>query len=250
MSEQVAVITGGAQGIGKAIAHRFLLDGFAVVIADVDEEAGLETATEYAALGAIRFVRTNVASEPDVQRLVAETLAVFKGVNVLINNAAISCNRPVTELGLADWERVLGVNLTGPYLCAKYFAPALRLSHGSIINIGSTRAMMSEPNTEAYSASKGGIMALTHALAASLAPEVRVNCISPGWIETGAWAKSSKRSTPVHSEADKNQHWVGRVGQPEDIASFAAYLASDKGGFITGTNMVVDGGMTHKMIYV
>lgn len=246
----IAVITGGAQGIGKAMARRFLLDGYGVVIADTDQEAGHETAAEYAALGPIRYLPANVASETEVIRLVTGTLAAFNGVNVLINNAAITCNRPVEGLSLADWERVIGVNLTGPFLCAKHFAPALRRSHGSIINIASTRALMSEPGTEAYSATKGGLVALTHALAASLAPDIRVNSISPGWIETGAWHKASTRTTPVHSEADQAQHWAGRVGQPEDIASLAAYLASDASGFITGTNMVADGGMTHKMIYV
>ena len=246
---RTVVITGGAQGIGKAMARRFLAEGFAVVIADEDEEAGCETAEAYASFGTIRFIPTNVASEKDVIRLVAETMLAFGGIEVLINNAAISCNQPVAELSLADWERVIGVNLTGPFLCAKHFASALRQSHGSIINIASTRALMSEPNTEAYSASKGGMVALTHALAASLAPDVRVNCISPGWIETGAWAKAGVRTTPVHSAADKSQHWVGRVGQPEDIASLSVYLASDASGFITGSNMVVDGGMTHKMIY-
>jgi len=250
MNTRIAVITGGAQGIGKAMAHRFLSDGFAVVIADVDDEAGYETETEYSKLGTIRFISANVASEPDVLRLVAETVSAFKGINVLINNAGIGFNRPVTELSLADWNRVIGVNLTGLFLCAKYFTPSLRSSHGSIINIASTRALMSEPDTEAYSASKGGIVAMTHALAASLAPDVRVNCISPGWIEIGAWHKAKERSTPLHSDADKNQHWVGRVGKPEDIANLAAYLASDQSGFITGANMVVDGGMTHKMIYV
>lgn len=250
MNKRVVVITGGAQGIGKAMAQRFLLDGFAVTIADTDEEASRETVAEYAALGPLRYVPVNVASETDVIRLVAETVAGFGGIDVLINNAAISCNRPCETLALADWERVVGVNLTGPFLCARHCAPFLRLRQGAIINIASTRALMSEPDTEAYSASKGGIVALTHALAASLAPAVRVNCISPGWIETGSWNKARTRTTPVHSEADKNQHWVGRVGQPEDIARLAAYLASDQSGFITGTNMVVDGGMTHKMIYV
>lgn len=250
MNIPVAVITGGAQGIGKAIAQRFLLDGFGVVIADVDEEAGHETVTEYAGLGAIRFCRANVGLEADVKRIVEEALAAFSGVDVLVHNAGIGCNRPVEELTLVDWERIIGVNLTGAFLCAKYFAPCLRVRHGSIINIASTRALMSEPHTEAYSASKGGIVALTHALAASLSPDIRVNCVSPGWIETAAWAKSKSRRVPEHSEADKAQHWAGRVGQPEDIASLVAYLASDKSGFITGSNMVVDGGMTHKMIYV
>lgn len=250
MNNPVVVVTGGAQGIGKAIAHRFLLDGFSVVIADVDEEAGRETVSEYAALGAIRFIQADVGLEKDVQQLLANALAVFNRVDILVHNAGIGCNRPVEALSLSDWERVIRVNLTGAFLCAKYFAPSLRVRHGSIINIASTRALMSEPNTEAYSASKGGIVTLTHALAASLAPDIRVNCISPGWIETGAWAKSSQRQVQQHSDGDKAQHWVGRVGRPEDIANLAVYLASDKSGFITGTNMVVDGGMTHKMIYV
>jgi NAD(P)-dependent dehydrogenase (short-subunit alcohol dehydrogenase family) len=249
MKSQVAVVTGGAQGIGKAMVRQFLRDGYGVVIADADEEAGRETAAEYAALGPLRFIRTDVASEPDVERLAADTLAAFSGVTVLVNNAAIACNRPIGEVSLADWNRVLGVNLTGPWLCAKHFAPALRLARGTIINIASTRAMMSEPNTEAYSASKGGIVALTHALAASLAPDIRVNCISPGWIETESWRKSSARTTPTLTTADHQQHWVGRVGHPDDIAQLAAHLASDKGGFITGSNFVVDGGMTRKMLY-
>lgn len=251
MSKRVMVVTGGAQGIGKAVAHRFLLDDCAVVIADIDGTAGTETAAEYAAFGPIHFVRANVADEADVERLVAETQGVFPGgIHGLINNAAIACNRPLGELGLDDWNRVVGVNLTGPFLCAKHFAPSLRRNRGVIINIASTRALMSEPNTEAYSATKGGVVALTHALAASLAPEVRVNCISPGWIETGEWQKAESRRQPVHSPADQAQHWVGRVGQPDDIAHLAVYLAGDKSGFVSGANMVVDGGMTRKMIYV
>jgi NAD(P)-dependent dehydrogenase (short-subunit alcohol dehydrogenase family) len=123
---------------------------------------------------------------------------------------------------------------------AKYAAPFLRQAKGAIVNIASTRAMMSEPDSEAYAASKGGVVALTHALAVSLGPDVRVNCISPGWIETRKDAK--------HSDADRAQHPAGRVGVPQDIAELAAYLIS--AGFVTGQNVVVDGGMTKKMIYV
>jgi NAD(P)-dependent dehydrogenase (short-subunit alcohol dehydrogenase family) len=249
MNIRVAVITGGAQGIGKAMVRQFLHEGYAVVMVDHDEEAGTETALEYTALGSLRFIPADVASEQEVAKLAADTTATFGGVNVLVNNAAIACNRPIGDLSLADWNRVLGVNLTGPWLCAKHFASSLRRNRGTIINIASTRALMSEPNTEAYSASKGGIVALTHALAASLAPEVRVNCISPGWIETESWRKTSVRSAPTLTAADHQQHWAGRVGQPEDIAQMALHLASDKSGFITGANIVVDGGMTRKMIY-
>jgi len=250
MDKPVAVITGGAQGIGKAIARRFLVDGYAVVITDSDAGAGAETAGAYAGLGPIRFMEGDVACEEHVRRLAADAVAAYGGINVLVNNAAISRNAGLTDLSLADWNRVLAVNLTGPWLCAKHLSPWLRKRKGTIINIASTRAFMSEPGTEAYSASKGGLVALTHALAASLAPEVRVNCISPGWIETADWKKQSARQEPVLSEGDHGQHWAGRVGEPDDIAGLAAFLASGQGGFITGSNVMVDGGMTRKMIYI
>ncbi|MEI8122630.1 MAG: glucose 1-dehydrogenase [bacterium] len=249
MNKRVVVITGGAQGIGKAMARRFLEDGFAVVIIDTDSEAGAETLEDYQSLGTFRFIQGDVAREEEVIRFTAGTVSEFGGIDVLVNNAAISRNGSLADLALAEWNRVLGVNLTGPFLCAKHMAPYLRQRRGAIINIASTRAFMSEPDTEAYSASKGGIVALTHALAASLAPEVRVNCISPGWIETGSWRKKSARKNPALTEADHRQHWAGRVGEPHDIAGLAAYLASDQGGFITGSNFFVDGGMTRKMIY-
>lgn len=244
-----AVITGGAQGIGKAIARRFLAGGMPVVIADNDAEAGRETVAELRAAGSITFVRADIAKESDVRRLLKTALRKHGGIRVLVNNAAISRGGPPERLTLAGWNRVLAVNLTGPFLCARHMAGALRASGGAIVNIASTRALMSEPHTEAYSASKGGLVALTHALAASLAPHVRVNCISPGWIETGSSRKKSRRAIPALSAADHAQHWAGRVGRPEDIADLAAYLASPSAGFITGANYVVDGGMTRKMIY-
>jgi len=121
---------------------------------------------------------------------------------------------------------------------------------GAIINIASTRALMSEPDTESYSASKGGLAALTHALAISFGPEVRVNCISPGWIDVSAWQKHNRRRPEALSEADHEQHPAGRVGRVEDVAAMAVFLASEESGFITCQNFVVDGGMTKKMIYV
>jgi NAD(P)-dependent dehydrogenase (short-subunit alcohol dehydrogenase family) len=177
-------------------------------------------------------------------------LKIFHRLDVLINNAAISINKPVSKLSLNEWNRVIAVNLTGTFLCAKYAAPHLKKEHGVILNIASTRAFMSEPDTEAYSASKGGIIALTHALAVSLGPEVRVNCISPGWIEVREWRKKSQRNKPDLSALDHSQHPAGRVGEPEDIASLAEFLISDEAGFISGANFIADGGMTRKMIYV
>ena len=251
MSEgRCAVITGGAQGIGKATARRLLDEGWSVAIADIDEEAGRETAEEYRNLGRLLFVPTDVADEAQVQQMTAETAARFGGIDLLVNNAYTSANGPLAELPLDAWNRVLAVNLTGAYLCAKYAIPHLRARRGCIVNIASTRALMSQPDTEAYSATKGGLLALTHALAMSLGPEVRVNCISPGWIETCAWKKARLRHTPEHSDADAQQHLVGRVGVPDDIAAAVLFLASVDAEFITGQNFVIDGGMTKKMIYV
>lgn len=247
---KVAIITGGAQGIGKCLVQGLLTRGAKVVIADSDAVAGAETAGEYAALGELRFVATEVAREAGVAALIAATLGEFGRLDLLVNNAAIGKNAPPAELSLADWDRVLAVNLTGPFLCAKHAAAALRASRGTIINIASTRAFMSEPNTEAYAASKGGVVALTHALAASLGPEVRVNAIAPGWIETRDWQRADRRQPVAHSDADRAQHPVGRVGTPADILAALLWLAGPDAGFVTGTCITVDGGMTHKMIYV
>ena len=249
-STAAAIITGGAQGIGKAIARRFLADGIPVVIADRDAEAGRETAKELRTLGRVAFVHCDVSRENDVRRLCRTSLKAFSGIRILVNNAAIGRGSPVDRLLLKDWNRVLAVNLTAPFLCAKHLSPSLKAAKGVILNIASTRALMSERDTEAYTASKGGLVALTHALAASLAPDVRVNCISPGWIETESSRKKSARRIPELSRADHDQHWAGRVGRPEDIADLAAFLVSPAAGFITGANYVVDGGMTRKMIYV
>lgn len=250
MERNVVIVTGGAQGIGRAVARRFFDKGWAAVIADCDEEAGREAAGELGAADRVRFVRTDVAEEPEVQRLVQVTLEAFGRLDVLVNNAGIMGGGPLEELSLRDWNRVLGVNLTGPLLCAKHAAPHLRKAKGAIVNISSTRALMSEPNTEAYSASKGGIVALTHALAVSLAPDVRVNCVSPGWIETRPWKKAAARQEAVLTAEDHRQHPAGRVGQPEDVAALVEFLASRESGFTTGANIVIDGGMTRKMIYV
>ncbi len=250
LNGKIAVITGGAQGIGKAIAKMFLEKGCMTVIADVDREAGEETADEYGRLGRTDFIPADVSCEGEVKELIAMTISRFARLDILVNNAGISMNRTLENLSLEDWNRVIGVNLTGPFLCAKHAAPRLRERNGSIVNIASTRAFMSEPATEAYSASKGGIVALTHSLALSLGPDVRVNCISPGWIDVRGWRKPGSRDDTEPSETDHRQHPAGRVGKPEDIASLAAFLVSQDASFITGANFIVDGGMTRKMIYV
>jgi NAD(P)-dependent dehydrogenase (short-subunit alcohol dehydrogenase family) len=249
-NRKVALVTGGAQGIGKAIVQRFLRDGMRVAMLDADAEAGREAQTSLRALGEVVFMHADVADEDQVLAAVERAVNGFGGLDVLVNNAGIARNKPITELTLAEWNRVLGVNLGGAFLCAKHAAAALRARRGAIVNIASTRALMSEADTEAYSASKGGLVALTHALAVSLGPEVRVNCVSPGWIDVSAWKKSRLAGQAALSDADHKQHPAGRVGAPEDIAALVAWLASDEAGFVTGANYVVDGGMTRKMIYV
>jgi NAD(P)-dependent dehydrogenase (short-subunit alcohol dehydrogenase family) len=249
LTGKVALVTGGGQGIGKAIALAFLERGMRVVIAEADEDAGAETEREYKEKGEIAFVATDVTREADVRRALDQAEARFGGLDALVNNAGINVVKPLAELTLDEWRRVIDTNLTGYMLFAKHAAPALKARNGAIVNIASTRALMSEPNIESYAASKGGIVALTHALAASLGPDVRVNCISPGWIDVSSWKKSTKRKPAQLRPEDHAQHPAGRVGRPEDIAGLAAYLIGPESGFITGANFVVDGGMTRKMIY-
>jgi NAD(P)-dependent dehydrogenase (short-subunit alcohol dehydrogenase family) len=237
-TKKVAVVTGGAQGIGRATAVYLQEKKYQVVIADVEAFDHPE----------LRFVKADASSETDVQRLIQETVETYGRIDALVNNVGIGINKPISELSLGEWNRVLAVNLSSIFLCTKYAETYLRQAKGAIVNIASTRDLMSEANTEAYSASKGGVVALTHALAVSLASDVRVNCVSPGWIETGEWQNEPREVK--HSEADKAQHLVGRVGEPNDIAAMVYYLLSEESGFITGQNFVIDGGMTKKMIYV
>jgi NAD(P)-dependent dehydrogenase (short-subunit alcohol dehydrogenase family) len=249
---RVALVTGGGQGIGKCVVKHLLNLGMAVAIADIDAEAGNEAEESFKHLGPVRFCETDVSDEASVERAVHLTIEHFCRLDALVNNAGIAHpgNAPVHELLFEDWNRVIAINLTGMFLCAKHSVPFLRRVKGAIVNIASTRAIQSEPNTEAYSAAKGGVLAFTHALAMSLGPDIRVNCISPGWIDVSEWKKSRFAKEPRFTEQDHTQHPAGRVGKPEDIAALVAFLISGEAGFITGQNFIVDGGMTKKMIYV
>jgi NAD(P)-dependent dehydrogenase (short-subunit alcohol dehydrogenase family) len=246
---KVYVVTGGGSGIGRAIAKRLVDEGARVCIVDRDAHAGRDAAAEYGAH--VRFERADVGREADVRRAVAAAVRWGGRLDGVVNNAGIAnpAAGPPEKLSLAVWERFLATNLTGPFLVGKHAIPHLRKAKGAIVNLGSTRAVQSEPDTIAYSATKGGIAALTHALALSLGPEIRVNCIEPGWIATSSFAPRDRRRAPKLRAIDHAQHPAGRVGTPEDIASLCAWLLSSEAGFVTGAVYVSDGGMTRKMIY-
>jgi NAD(P)-dependent dehydrogenase (short-subunit alcohol dehydrogenase family) len=248
MSKNI-IVTGGAQGIGKIISMQLLGKGFSVSVFDIDEEALSEFHLEINS-EQIEFFQTDVSDENSVNKSIKQAAERFGNISGLINNAAIQIDKPVSELSFEDWNRVIGTNLTGAFLCSKHCSSFLKKSKGNIINISSTRAFQSEANTEAYSASKGGILALTHSLAVSLGPEIKVNCISPGWIDVSGIKKKSKASQIELSKADHLQHPAGRVGKPEDIANMVLFLLIPENDFITGQNFIVDGGMTRKMIYI
>jgi NAD(P)-dependent dehydrogenase (short-subunit alcohol dehydrogenase family) len=251
LHDRVVLITGGAQGIGRGIAQAVLAAGGRVLIGDLDKQAGRACLAEWAVGERADFVTVDVAREASVTRFVASALKKFGRIDGLVNNAGIADPHtgPLDQLSLAEWRRRLATNLDGAFLCAKHALPALRLAQGAIVNIASSRALQSEPHTEAYAASKGALLALTHALAISEGPAVRVNCISPGWIATEAWRKPATRKVPKLSAADHAQHPVGRVGVPPDIGALAVFLLSEQSGFISGENIVADGGMLRKMQY-
>ncbi len=231
MTGRVALVTGGARGIGAGIAARLAADGMAVVIADLE-------APESAGDG--RFVRCDVSDEAAVTALVAGIAAREGRLDALVCNAGVMVRKKLAALTLADWSRVIATNLTSTYLLVRAAEPLLRAAKGAVVTIASTRAHMSEPDTESYAASKGGLLALTHALAISLGPDVRVNCISPGWIDV-----AGEELRPE----DHAQHPAGRVGRAEDVAAVASFLLGPASSFVTGAEFMVDGGMTREMIY-
>ena len=222
-SGKVAVVTGGAGGIGKCIAEQFAKAGATVCVIDILEN-------DY-------FVG-DLADKATLERFSEKVIGDFGRVDFIVNNAKPK-TVGITNGSYEDFEYAQRVGVIAPFYLAKLFAPYLR-DDASIVNISSSRDRMSQPETESYTAAKGGIAALTHALAVSLAGKARVNSVSPGWIDT---------DYTVYSGSDATQHPVGRVGNPLDISNMVLYLCSDMAGFITGENICIDGGMTKEMIY-
>ena len=221
--DKVAVVTGGAQGIGRCIAEEFRKVGAKVCV--IDKQAG------------DHFVG-DISDKEVLERFVQMVVAEHGSVDFLINNA-LPLMKGIDTCSYEEFQYAMSVGVTAPFYLAKLFAPYFA-EGAAIVNISSSRDRMSQPQTESYTAAKGGIAALTHALAVSFAGKVRVNSISPGWIDT---------NYTVYEGPDALQHPAGRVGNPLDIANMVLFLCSDKAGFITGENICIDGGMTRQMIY-
>lgn len=250
-ANKVAIVTGAGQGIGKAIAQAFSHHEVHVIIAEKDEEAGREAQQWISEKGGeATFIPCDVASEDSVRNMIEQVAGQLGRIDFLVNNAGVSRFKPMQELSVEEFDEVININLRSAFMCSKYAAPHLqKTGKGAIVNIASTRALMSEAGSEAYAASKGGMLSLTHAMAVSLGPAIRVNAISPGWIEVRDWKKASERQAVEHRDIDRQQHPAGRVGTPEDVGRTAVFLCSGESTFMTGQNIVVDGGMTAKMIY-
>lgn len=224
------IITGASNGIGKAIA-KALQKKYHVINIDIVENK----------MDGVDFYKCDLSNKEQLLKTIEKIKTNIDSLYALINNAAIFSSKILEKQTFEEWENIINTNLTAPYILSKEFASFLKISQGHIINISSTRALMSEEGTEAYSASKGGISSLTHALAMSLSPEIKVNSITPGWINTNEEYLPTKN--------DNLQHPSGRVGTPDDIVDVVKFLLKNR-GFITGSDFVVDGGMTKKMIYV
>lgn len=237
-------VTGGAAGIGRTIVRMFREAGHRVAFCDRDMEKGRETALHTGALFLLVDVRDKEALEGALRQVIGE----WGDIDILINNVGVSRFSPITETSVEAFDEVLAINLRPVFVTARTLAlhrqsQAEPNPFGRIVNICSTRYLMSEPDSEAYAASKGGIHSLTHALMLSLAPfHITVNAISPGWIETGDYGLLRRE--------DHAQHPSGRVGKPEDIARMCLFLCQEENDFLNGENIAIDGGMTKKMIYV
>lgn len=244
---KVCVVTGGANGIGLCIVNEFAKKGAKVAFIDLDKEAGEKALSNIKENGAEGlFFCGDVAEKAVLESFVNEVIKTYGRIDYLINNACLSRKGILSGCDYDDFNYVLNVGVTAPYMLSKLFLNYFN-DGGAIVNISSTRAFMSQADTESYTAAKGGISALTHALAISLAGKVRVNSISPGWIDVSA--NFDVTYEDKHSIADKKQHPVHRVGRPLDIARTVMFLCDENNGFITGENITVDGGMTKQMIY-
>ncbi|WP_456077487.1 SDR family oxidoreductase [Kamptonema formosum] len=240
---KVALVTGGSSGIGKAIAFAFASAGANIVIAGRRVAEGEQTVHEICERGGEAiFVKTDVSQEADVKALVDKTVEVYGRLDYACNNAGVIVGGSITTLLESDWDRITNVNLKGTWLCLKYEIPAMLQQGGAIVNIASIAGITGLVGFSIYSASKGGIIALTQTAAMEYAKSgIRINAVSPGAIQTEALNMNIPIDQLAYIEA---QHPVGRIGQPEEVANAVTWLCSEKASFVTGHNMVIDGGYT------
>ena len=244
MEHKIAIVTGGANGIGRCITETFIKAQYSVTVIDTDAVSGERLAQTYG--DALLFYRGDITEQAVMDGFVDAVIARYDKVDALVNNACLS-RGGLRSCGYEDFNYVLRLGVSAPFYLTQRLMPHFNPG-ASVVNIASTRAFMSQPDTESYSAAKGGISALTHAMSVTLAGKARVNAISPGWIDAGAY-QHDDGYTADFSNADRVQQPSGRIGEPSDIAEMALFLCSDKAGFITGENIVIDGGMTRQMIY-
>ncbi|MFC0473394.1 SDR family NAD(P)-dependent oxidoreductase [Halalkalibacter kiskunsagensis] len=244
MNKRIIIVTGAGQGIGAKIAAEYGANGDTVIVTDKDESKANETATCIINNGGkAHSILCDVRKEDHIKEVVSYVEHQFGKIDVLINNAGLSVFTSPFDLSVEKWDEIQHTNVRSVFLFSREAAKVMRKQKkGSIVNIASTRAVMSEPHSEAYAASKGAIVSLTHALAASFQEDgIQVNSVSPGWIHTGDRVELR--------QVDHDQHFSKRVGEPADIARACLFLTNESNTFINGENITIDGGMTRKMIY-
>jgi NAD(P)-dependent dehydrogenase (short-subunit alcohol dehydrogenase family) len=250
LTGRVALISGGAQGIGLAIASLFRREGACVFLLDCDDRSGKQAAAELSAKNSslpVRYVRADLQDPSEIQNAVNAVRKHHDRIDVLVNNAGIEMEKPLAKLTVTDWDLILNVNLRGAFLLTQAAVPMFPESGGAIVNISSIHATHAFPDSIPYACSKAGLVALTRNLALELAPRhIRVNCICPGYIDTRLWEQYLRNSADPKSVAEQTTalHPLGRRGMPADVSEAALFLASEASAFITGTDLTVDGGLT------
>ena len=248
LKDKVAIVTGSSKGIGEGIARVFSIEGAKVVVVCRTEDAGEKMAEELGASeGRAIFLKTDVTSSKSIQNMIDTTIKTFGKLDILVNNAGYHLSKNVEETSEQEWEFIINTNLRSTFLCSKYAIPHLRKTKGNIINISSMVGLVGQPNAGAYSATKGGQIAMTKGMAIDFAKDgIRINVICPGWIQTPLvedWF-SQQKDPEAAQKYIFGQHPLGRIGTIEECGKAALYLASDDAAFTTGITLNIDGGVT------